>query len=348
MTYCLILSVSLVSCTKSDSTGTELPLNIYNWEDYIGSETVDLFTEKTGIQVNMENYDDEEEMFAYIRSDLSAYDLVIASDDLVREMITARILSPMDHSLLPNRSYIDENFTGLLFDPRNEYSIPYLWGTTGMVVNRKFIKPPFRSWNVLFQKDYSRKVAMLNNGYEVLSASLKILNESINTTDLKILDKAGNKLYEQNPLVSGYFDAITIMNKLISEELWAAQIYSGEGLSACDRNDNLEYIIPEEGAPIWLDNFVIPRDAPNVNAAHQFIDFILEPRINGSIASELWYATSNKEALKFIDEEVLNSDSVFPDKETLNRCEFYSDNGAAVGFITELWSALKKKKDGEV
>lgn len=345
----LFIIILISSCSKTNLTENnknQLMLNIYNWEDYIGSETIELFTEKTGITVNIDYYEDEEIMLGFIISDLSRYDLVVASDDMVGDMIRAKILAPLKKSEIPNLRFIDPAFTGLPFDPEQKYSIPYLWGTTGMVINTKYIKEDSYSWSILFNKDYSKKIAMLNNSFEVISAPLKMMKQSINTIDLNALENSKKMLTEQNRYIQGYFDAVTMTDLLIEEELWAAQIYSGEGLYACDINSDLEYIIPVEGAPIWLDNFVIPRDAPHYDAANEFLNFILEPQINGAIASELWYATANKEALKYVEEEVLNSDSVYPDNKTLNRCEYYNNSGSpAIGFINKLWIELENMEN---
>ena len=341
--FLLILS-NLLSCNeeqeKSKIKTAPLVLKIFNWEDYLGSETIEKFTIDTGISVQLDHYEDEEDMFAYIRSDLSAYDLVVASDDLVREMIAAKTLSKLDLGKIKNIQNIDSRFLNMEFDPQQDYSIPYLWGTTGMVVNTKYIMEHNNSWSILFDEKYVDKTAMLNNSFETLAAPLKIMGKSINESDALILQEAAELLYKQNKELHGYYDATTIMEMLIEEQLWAAQIYSGEGMSAVDENDDLLYIIPNEGAPIWLDNFVVPRDAENIESAHLFLDFILDPVINAEIASELWYATANKEALQYINQEVLDSESVFPSEETLKRCEYYEDNGSAVNLISEIWSNL--------
>jgi spermidine/putrescine transport system substrate-binding protein len=352
MKYVILIIIVLFfpfvsSCTKKGELNIEEKsdkiLRIFNWEEYIGSETLDKFTEQTGISVQMDIYEDEEEMFALIRSDLSAYDLVVASDDLVREMTITKILSKIDLDKIPNAKYLDDKFVNLSFDPKQEYSIPYLWGTTGLVINTLYIDENENSWNVLFSDNYAEKIAMLNNPYEVLSVPLKLMGESINTTDKPILLNAEKKLMEQRKNIHGYYDAITIVDMLISEEIWAAQIYSGEGIAASDENENLQYIIPEEGAPIWLDTFVIPRDAENIDSAHLFLNFIMEPEINASIASELWYATANLEALKYMDREVIEMESVFPDKNTLLKCEYYGDIGNATKIVSEIWSHLKNQ-----
>lgn len=333
-----LLLLFITGC-KEESVSKERRLIIYNWEDYIGSKTIEEFTQKTGIITEIRYFHDEEEMFAEIRSNTSEYDLVVASDDLIREMILAKVLLRLDLKKIPNIKNIAKDYLNLEFDPDNIYSIPYLWGTTGMVVNRKYIKG--NSWSILFNNDYSNRVAMLNNSSEVLSASLKFMSKSINPYTRTDVDMAIEKLEGQKNINRGYYDVISIKEMLISEELWAAQIYSGEGMSAADENDNLEYLIPEEGAPIWLDSFAIPKNSQNVDEAHLFLDFILDGEINGKISSELWYATSNREALKYVESEVLDSGYVYPSKEILEKCEYYRDIGELSNYINMKWSELE-------
>jgi len=334
----------IFNCTK---TTEEKPveqqiLKIYNWENYIGSNTITDFTEKTGIEVILDHYEDEEEIFSTISSDLSAYDLVVASDDMVREMILKKILSKIDISKIPNFKNVDPQFLNLDFDPNQQYSVPYLWGTTGMIINKKYIHETDESWSILFSNQYINKIAMLNNPFELFAPPLKLLGESINPDNLEIIEKAEQMLIIQKEFIYGYLDVMTIVDLLISEEIWAAQIYSGEGISAIDENKNLVYMIPREGAPIWLDNFVIPRDSKNIEAAYKFLNYINIPEVNATIATELWYATTNLEALQYIEQEVLELESVYPDEKTIKRCEYFLDIGVLTNNIIKKWNKLDK------
>jgi spermidine/putrescine-binding protein len=158
------------------------------------------------------------------------------------------------------------------------------------------------------------------------------------------LNNVKDLLLDQKPLLKGYLDAVTIQKMLIDEEVWAAQQYSGEGLAAVDKNENLAYVIPREGAPVWVDFFAMPRDAKNKEEAHVFLNYILRPEVNASIASELWYATSNKAAKPLMDEEVTQSPSVYPSSEVLARCEFFLDHeGETVSFVNRIWVKLTVK-----
>ena len=319
-------------------------LVLYNWEEYIGSKTLENFEKETGIHVKEINFQDEEEMLGAVQSDLKAYDLVVASDDLIREMQEAKILAPLDFSKIPNFKYINKQYINRPVDPGQKYSIPYLFGTTGMVVNTKYIKDDTDSWQVLFDKRYKGKIAMLNNSFEVMSAASKLLGHSINDTSTEKFTKMKPKLREQKPLLQGYLDVITIKDLLIEEKLWAAQIYSGEGLAAVDENENLKYVIPKEGAPIWVDHFAMPRHAQHKEEAHIFLNYILRPEVNATIASELWYATPNEAATPLMDPEVVQSPSVYPTPDIRARCEFYEDTGEATPIFTKIWTDLLAKQ----
>ncbi|MFH1675089.1 MAG: spermidine/putrescine ABC transporter substrate-binding protein [Pseudomonadota bacterium] len=350
----LISTLLIIGCSKGpdQEKGDEVPgakkieggtLTLYNWEEYIGSNTLENFEKETGIHVNEITFQDEEDMLGAVQSDLDAYDLVVSSDDLVREMRHAKILVQLDYSKIPNFKHIAKKYHNMPCDPEQKYTVPYLTGTTGMVVNKKYIKEDTDSWKVLFDKRYKGKLAMLNNSFEVVAAASKMLGYSINITSPEKIEKVKKLLLEQKTLVQGYYDTETLKDLMIHEKLWAAQIYSGEGLVVADENENLEYVIPKEGAPVWADFFVMPRDAKHKEEAHMFLNYILRPDVNASIASELWYATPNEAAKPLMDPEVLNSKSVYPPAEVMERCEFFKNTGDVTRLIAPIWSDLMIK-----
>lgn len=342
--YIITIVLVFYSCKKSlvkDEIKRDRVLKIFNWEGYIGSKTLENFKNETGIEVKIDYFEDEEEMFAVLRSDLSKYDLVVASDDLIREMILTKILSKIDKVRIEKLKNIDKRYLNLDFDPDNNYSVPYLWGTTGILVNRKYIHEDLNSWKVLFNPRYKNRVSMLNNSYAVYSAAFKVLGLNINPESKEAIDCATDLLLGQSEINHGYYDVLKNCDLMVKEDLWVSQVYSGEGLAAADSNENLSYIIPKEGAPIWLDSFVIPKDSNNKDEAHIFIDYILRPDVIGEISSELWYATPNSYAYKYTDPEILESKEVFPDEEMLKRCEYYRDIGTLSNYLYKRWSEVE-------
>ena len=193
---------------------------------------------------------------------------------------------------------------------------------------------------MLFDERYRGNIAMLSNGWEVAAACAKLLGLSMGSVDPEVWERIGNTMIEQRPLLHGYYDSTTMKEMLVEGELWAAQEFSGEGLSAMDENEDLLFYIPVEGAAQWLDSFAIPRNAANSEAAHSFLDFILEPEINAAIASELWYATANSSAEAFIDPEVREDESVNPSLEVMSRLEFFVDVGENDRIVNRAWSEI--------
>lgn len=323
----LILLLFMLGCASKKEKPKPSELNIYNWEDYIGSNTISGFQEKYNIKVNLKTFEDEDVVSSELQSLPSIYDLVVVSDTLVRDLSAMRLLAEVNKDNIPNIKNLDNSFLDLPYDKGNHYSIPYLWGTTGIAINKKYIDNETNSWNVLWDKAYKGKIAMLNNADEVIGAAAKKLGYSLNISETDKLDNVGKELIKQNPLILGYMDVLDIQQKLLKEELWAAQIYSGEGVAAMDENQDLEYFIPKEGAARWIDSFVIPREAKNKYAAELFINHVLDAYVSASIANELWYANCNQAAILFTDEAILRSKSLYPDEIVLSRCEFFFPGG---------------------
>ena len=319
-------------------------LNIYNWEDYFGETTLEDFEKEFGVKVNFETYEDEEIMVSAVTSDPSKYDVIIASDDLIRTMGEKRLLAQIDIENIPNFKNIGDEFKNPSYDPGNKYSIPYLQWTTGIAVNRKYIEETEDSWSILWNPKYKGKIAMLNNAYEVIGAALKYLGYPLCSTDPVQLEEAKQLLLEQEPLLRGYEDTITIRDDLISEELWAAHQYGGEAAFAADENENVEYILPKEGAAYGVDTFAIPIDAKHKYTAEVFINYILDPKVSAEIANYLWYANTNEAAAKFTDPEILEEPSIYPPEEVRNRLELYTDIGEVDATYLQIWAELQRQE----
>lgn len=339
--FILVWAACALGTTAASAESDHQILTLYNWEEYIGSNTLKDFEQETGITVKEVFFEDEEEIFGTIVSSPGEVDLFIASGFYIRELIAARMIEPLDIQSIPNMKHIGDAYRNPWFDPQQQFTVPYMVGTTGLIVNTKYVKNHTDSWQALFDPANKGRVAMLNNTYEVKAAALKTLGYSINSTDLDQLGQIRERLLRQKPLVKGYLDALDIREMMVKEQLWAAQIYSGDGLTAMDENENLVYVIPKEGAAIWFDNLAIPRGARNKDAAHAFIDFILKPEVNATIASELWSATPNVAAKDLMDPEVLESPYVYPSSDTLSRCELFNAEGSAANmFVQEMWGDL--------
>ena len=251
----------LASCGDSSSPATQVPpaeLFVYNWEDYFAPDTLQLFEAETGIHVVLDTFENEDEMLAGLQSRPGHYDVVFVADYLVAELVQLSLLEPLKSQAIPNTEYVDERFLDLAFDPGNRYSVPYVWGTTALAVNTAQILENYDSWQVLWDPANSGHVALLNDPQEVLGVALKLLGYSLNTRDPEQLLVARLRLLEQKPLLAGYLDPVTIMEKLTSGELWAAHSYNGDAARVSAENSDVVFLVPREGAAIWLDNMAIP------------------------------------------------------------------------------------------
>ncbi len=341
----VISLITITGCLETDEKPAEKQLsnelNIYNWDDYFGETTLEDFEKDFGVKINFFSFEDEDLMNSALESNPSAYDVVISSGSYIAELIKTKSLAKIDKSNIPNLKNIDTDFLDKYYDPGNVYSIPYLWGTTGIAYNTSAVSYEVTSWDALWDLNYSGNISMLNNKEEIIAAACKKLGYSINTENSYELTEVENILIEQKPLLTGYEDTLTIQEKLISGEIALAHIYSGDGLVAADSNENITYIIPEEGAPIWIDNMFIPVDSPHKYTAEVFINYILDPEVSGNITNYLWYANPNTAADDYIDPEILEDPSVYPSQAILDKCEFYDEKTALTNSeYNRIWSQL--------
>ncbi|MFW6324342.1 MAG: ABC transporter substrate-binding protein [Desulfovibrionales bacterium] len=327
-------------------TGSGSTLTFYNWEEYTGSATLEQFEKETGIAVNLITFDDDEEIIGAVQSGGFDGDLVVVSESLAAEMMKAKLLSPIDPAALPNLKHLDPDFLREKGD-HLQYAIPYMIGTTGMAVNTKLImEGETDSWNLLWDERYRGRLAMLNNPFEVIAATGKLLGYGVNPSGEETLDEVQKKLLNQKELLAGYFDPAAIREKMAAEEIWAAQTYSGDALMTTELNEDVVYVLPKEGGVSWMDVFVIPRGSAHVSGALAFINFVHRPEVIGRIVSEVWTATPNRAAREFIDPEVLEDPAVYPDEEALHGYEFFGDmgSGESVRKRIEIWSDLTSQE----
>lgn len=344
-----LVLVGIAACASTTPARPQLAgeLNIYNWEEYFGETTLSDFEEEYGVRVNLYVFEDEEEAVAAIQSDPSAYDVVVVSECEIATLVQMNALATVEHRNVPNLANLYPQFSNPPWDPDLRYSVPYLWGTTGVAVNRQFIPEEVTGWEVLFDPRFEGHIAMLNNVWEAMAAALKVQGNSINTEDPDAISSAAELLKQQLPLTVGYMDPIAIRDALVSGDLWAAHEYSGEAFQAADSNPNVEYIIPEEGAAVWIDSFVIPVDSPHKYTAEVFLNYVLCPEVNADIVNDLWYATANQAAEPYIDEEILTDPAIYPSPEVMSRLEFWEENLSLISTYNRIWSDLQAELGSE-
>lgn len=318
-------------------------LNVYNWEDYFGKDVIKEFEKEYGVRVNLETYNDEDKMLSSVQSDLSKYDVAIASGTIVEEMVSLKLLAELDFENIPNYKYINDNFKNLPYDSENKYSVPYLWGTTGIVVNRGMVKDDINSWESLWDPKYKGKIAMLNNQREVIGSALKMLGYSINSQSVEEIYEVRDKLLEQKPLLEGYLGPTEIDEKMDSGEVVISQVYSGDVYNMAEKYDlDVEYIIPSEGTVVWIDNMIVPREAKHKYTAEVFINYILRPEVSAENTNYNWYASPSDAAREFIDKEILEDKNIYPNEEVMEKLEKFSGVEEAYSEYNRIWAELQK------
>ncbi|MEK9153746.1 MAG: spermidine/putrescine ABC transporter substrate-binding protein [Patescibacteria group bacterium] len=321
-------------------------LNIYNWEDYIGTTTIADFEKEFGVKVNLESYPNEDAMISGVQSDPIKYDIVVGSDILVKEMNNMKLLAEIDLKNIPNLKNIGAEFQNPSYDPGNKHSIPYMWGTSGIVINHEFIEETEPSWAILWSPAYKGKITMLDNMQDVIGAALRYAGYSANSVDPAELEKARQLLLQQKPLLRGYENGYQIRDAILNGELWAAHSYSGDGSMLVSQNENIEYVIPKEGAFIWVDNLLIPVGSQHKYTAEVFINYVLRPDVSAKIANYLWYANTNEAARELTNPDILQDPAIYPSEEARKKLEFagYFGGVEAVALYNQIWAELQATK----
>ncbi|HBD09779.1 MAG TPA: spermidine/putrescine ABC transporter substrate-binding protein PotD [Syntrophobacteraceae bacterium] len=316
-------------------------VNVYNWTEYMPEEVLQKFTQETGIKVNYSTYDSNEVLYAKLKTVGVGYDLVVPSTYFVNRMRVDGMLLKLDKARLPNFQYLDPKLLNKPYDPGNDYSIPYLWGTTGIAYNSKKIKPgEVRRYIDMWDPKYKGKVLLLDDMREVLGMGLKVLGYSINDTDERHIRDAYEKLKELMPNVK-VFNAESPKVLFLEEEVTVGLVWNGEAYKAGKENPDIKYVYPLEGASLWMDNLVIPAEAQNVDNAYALLEFLMRPEVARIISENLGYATPNKGAMALIPKEFRDHRMVFPGHDDLKNSEFQIDVGEATYIYERYWEMLK-------
>ncbi len=293
-------------------------VSVYNWDTYIGPDTIDRFKEATGLDVRYDLYASNDELFARLREGNPGYDVIFPSNDYVERMKLAGMIQPLDHGRIPNAANIDPAFVDPPFDPGRAHSMPYFWGTVGIGYRASRASPA--SWADLFESDeHAGWIALLDSTDSIYSA-LKHLGHSVNTDDPAEIEAAAQVLIAAKPRIRT-FAPDTGQDLLIAGEVDLCLEYNGDILQVMEEDDDLAYVVPEEGALLWEDTMCVPTGAPNPDGAHQFINFILEGEVHGAIAEFIRYPCPNAAAMAYIPEADKTDPSIYPPREVLERCE---------------------------
>ena len=319
-------------------------LVVYNWGEYIDPEVLTIFEKETGIDVIYEEFETNEILYPKISSGAIAYDVICPSDYMIQRMIENDLLSEINFDNIPNIKNIGNQYMeqSRQFDPENKYSVPYCWGTVGILYNKTMVDEPVDSWSILWNPKYKDSILMQDSVRDAFGATLKYLGYSLNSTDLDELTEAKNLLIEQKPLVQAYV-IDQVRDKMIGNEAALGVIYSGEAIYTQKENPNLEYVIPKEGSNIWIDSWVIPKNAEHKENAEKFINFLCRPDIALMNFDYITYSTPNEAARELIeDESIRNSEIAFPDLSKYDNLETFQYLGTEADQVYgDLWNKVK-------
>lgn len=335
----ITLIIGLVGCGSNKDKPV---LKVYNWGDYIDPSVLDGFEEEYGVKVIYDEFATNEEMYAKIKAGAGDYDILIPSDYTIKRMIDEDMLHKLNFDSIPNYKYIDSRFKNLAYDPNNEYSVPYMWGTVGILYNKNMVNEKVDSWEILWDKQYEKQILMLDSIRDSIGITLKMLGYSLNTKNDEELDEAKEALIKQKPLVLAYVGD-EVKDKMIGGEAALAVVWSGDAIFAKRENPDLEYAIPKEGSNLWFDSVVIPNASKNKKEAELFINYLCESDIAYQNADYIGYASPHIEAVKMLPDELTNDKTAYPDDSELVGSEVLEDLAGSLVKYDRIWTEVKSR-----
>lgn len=342
--FSIVLSLMLVLSTLPALA--EEVVNVYNWEDYINQKAIEMFQEETGIKVNYMNFTTNEDMMVQVRATPAAFDVVFPSDYCVERLIAENLLEELNFDNIP---LAKENTLDWLqtpaYDKEGKYSVPFMWGTVGILYNTKMVDEPVDSWGLLWDQKYNNNVLMLDSIRDTLGLALKYCGFSMNTRDPIQIETAKQKLIEQK--TSGMVKAYQVdetKDKMVANEAALAVVWSGDAQYAIDLNPDLAYSVPKEGSNVWVDAMVVPKGARNKENAEKFINFMCRPDIAKLNCEQIRYSSPNKSAIELMGSEYSDNKVMNPDQADIDNCEFFNDIQDFIQFYNAVWLEIKNAK----
>ncbi len=327
----------------SASAAPKNKLNLYIWSEYIDPEIIKSFEKKFDCKVTVDLYEDNESMIAKLAAGgVSTYDIIVPSDYAVPIVAKRGLAQKLDHAKIPNLSNIDAKFLNPPFDPGNEYSAPYQWGTVGIYMRKKPGQEVDPSWGLVFDpKKQPGKFVLIDSMREAISSALKYRGLGVNETDPAKLKEILALLSEAKGRSIGFDGGVGGKNKVLSKVADLAIVYNGDAVRGMGEDPETVYFVPKEGSQIWLDSMMIPAKAPNKAMAEAFINYILDAEVGAQLSNFNQYATPNKAALDKITPEDRANEAIYPSAEIMAKLEYLQDLGEKTKIYDELWTRLK-------
>ena len=325
-----------------------LTLYVYNWGEYISDgsddsmDVIKEFEKLTGIKVEYTTFDTNEGLFSKLQSGSAYYDIIIPSDYMVSRMAQNGMLEKLNYANIPNfEKYVDDNFKSPDYDANQEYSVPYTWGTVGLIYNTKYVKEEVDGWDILWDEKYSGKILMFSNSRDAFAIALKRLGYSMNTENPGELREAMELLKEQKDVVQAYV-MDQIFDKMTEENAWIAPYYAGDYITMSQTNEDLAFVFPKEGFNQFVDAMCIPKGCVNQEAAEMFINFMCEPRVSAENCGYIGYSTPISAAKDLMDEEMVSNKIAYPDSEILENSETFCNLSSETNkLLDDLWIEIR-------
>lgn len=337
--FLLILIITIFTVLILTSCGEKKPsLNVYNWGDYIDKEVLKEFEEEFDVKVNYSDFATNEDLYVKIKQGVSNYDVIFPSDYMIERMIKEDLIIKLDRYNIPNFDKLDDKFINLEYDSSNEYSMPYMWGTVGIIYNKTMVDP-LDSWSDLWDEKYKGEIIMLKSQRDTLAVALKKLHYSMNTRDIDQLEEAKEELIRQKPLVYAYLGD-EIKDQMVAENAGIGVVWSGDAVAMIRENSDLEYIIPKEGTNLWVDAMAIPKSSESKELAEKFINFMLRPKISSKNADYIGYSTPIWEARELLPEDIRESLVAYPEEYMIENVEVFKDPTDIIKEYDRIWTEI--------
>jgi len=341
------ISAALALASTTGGCGSQRStLKIFNWSDYIDEDLIAQFEQQMACSIVYDNYSSDSELETRLATAAGSYDLVFPSDRALTALLAKRLLQPIDRTRLPNFQHLDAKFLGRPFDSENRFSVPYFVGTLAVGVRTDFVTAAWQGLEPIFDAVYRSRITMLDDMENVVAAALCHLGSPLNSVDSAHLEAAQRLLMQQKPLVQAY-TSDSYRERLISGEAWASLGWSGDLLQADNelrqsgRHGRVSVVLPQRGTMLWMDSMVIPVRAEQVDLAHSFINFLLDPHVAATNAQKVNYATPNASARTLLPPAMLANASIYPPDDLINRCTWLEDRGEQIEKIERVWRAVR-------
>jgi spermidine/putrescine-binding protein len=340
---CLLALLALL-CPAAGSLAAQ-EVNVYNWEDYISEDALALFEEETGIRINYMRFTTNEDMLVQVRADPTNYDVIFPSDYVIERLIREDLLEPLDFASIPNAGTTLDFLQKPEYDPEGRFSVPYMWGTVGILYNATMVSEPIDSWTALWDPAYKDNVFMMDSIRDTIGVTLKMLGYSINERSQEALDRVREVLIEQKRagIVKAY-QVDETKDKMVAGEAAMGVMWSGDAAYAMGFNPDLVYVVPKEGSNVWVDGMCIPKGARNQDNAQTFIDFMCRPDVALMNFEEIYYCTPSQGVIDLLDEETKEDETIFPPADVIARCEFFQDIAGDIQRYNRVWLAVKSAR----